>query len=428
MAKKSNTSKIILFSILALAVVGVGGAVWYQKNKDKSVSVTVEPVSRRTITRTVNSSDGKIQPETLVKISSEASGEIIFLGCKEGDRVKKGQLLVRIRPDIVETQLEQSRAGAKAAKAAIGAAKAEFDRATQDLERISALYAKKFVAKEEFDRAQAAVQSAQSRYDQALRGFEQAQAALKQTEAQASRTTIYSPIDGVVTSLSMKVGEKVVGTATMQGTEIMQIADLTVMNAWVNVDENDIVNVSLGDTARIDVDAIPGQTFTGLVYQLGNSAKAKSAGTQDEVVNFEVRIRLISPDDRFRPGMSCNATIETETRSNVLAVPLQAVTVRQSQKQEETSNGELKVEKVGTETTKKQKRSASVVFVNQNNTAKMVSVETGISDNGYIEIKNGLSEGQSVISGSFQAITKELEDGSKTKLDSLTQSWKSKKK
>lgn len=421
MAKKTSKARVI--TIVVLLIVVVGGGLWLiiAGKGDQAVAVTVEPVGRRTITQTV-SATGKIEPETQVKISSETSGEISFLGVKEGDTVKKGQLLVRIKPDIVETQLDQSKAGAAAARANMNASKAELDRAQENLDRVTALYQKKYASQEELEQARANVNQRQAMYNAAIQNYEQAQASLRQIQVQASRTSIYAPIDGIVTSLFIEQGEKVVGTAQMQGTEIMRISDLNVMNALVDVDENDVVLVGIGDTARIEIDAFPDRRFNGIVYQIGNAAKTSSLGTQEEVVNFEVRIRLLDLDPRLRPGMSCNADIETETHTNVLAVPLQAVTIRQpaeTQKQEQEDETPQTEEETAREK-RAAKKLPSVVFVNQNTKAEMVRVETGISDNGYIEITSGLEEGTPVVTGSFQAITKQLEDGTAIRVDSTT--------
>lgn len=422
MAKKTSKARVI--TIVILLIVIVGGGIWFfvARKGDSAVAVTVEPVGRRTITQTV-SATGKIQPETLVKISSETSGEVSFLGVKEGDTVKKGQLLVRIKPDIVETQLDQSKAAAGAAKANMNASKAELDRAQENLDRVTSLYQKKYASQEELEQARGTVNQRQAMYNASAENYEQSLASLRQIQVQASRTSIYSPINGIVTSLFIEAGEKVVGTAQMQGTEILRISDLNVMNALVDVDENDVVLISIGDTARIEIDAFPNKHFNGVVYQIGNAAKTSSLGTQEEVVNFEVRVRLLDLDARLRPGMSCNADIETETHKNVLAVPLQAVTIRQpaeTQKKEETEQDEnVAKEKRST------KKLPSVVFVNKNKKAEMVQVETGISDNGYIEITSGLEEGAPVVTGSFQAITKQLENGTVIKVDSASRSGKS---
>ena len=416
MAKKSR--KALYITLISVAILAIVLSYFLLKNKDESIAIKTEKVELRTITQKV-SAIGKIRPETEVKISSEASGEIMFLGFRDGDSVNKGQLLVRIQPDIVQSQLEQFTASADASKIAIDATKAEMDRAQADFKRISDLYAKQYASREEFDRAKSTLEQAQSRFRSSGSDYTRAFSALKQMRSQASRTTLYSPMSGTVTSLSVEAGEKVVGTAQMQGTEMMRIADLNIMNAWVDVDENDIVFVKIGDTARIRVDAMPDEELFGYVYEIGHSAKTSAAGTQEEVTNFEVRIRIIDKDKRLRPGMSCSVEISTETHPNVLSVPLQSVTVRSIQVSEpEISSGSIQQQEEKKKSNSK--RPPSVVFLKDGDKAKMVKVETGLSDHGFIEIKKGLKVGQEIISGSFQAINKLLQDGSIIKIDTVS--------
>ncbi|GBD07516.1 Macrolide export protein MacA [bacterium HR21] len=370
-------------------------AVFFSGKGTDAVAVTVEPVQRRTITQTV-SATGTIRPETEVKLSSEASGEIIELTVQEGDTVRRGQLLVRIRPDIAQSQLEQFAAAAEAARMTTEAAKAEWERARSELERVTELYRRGFASKQELDQARTAHEQALNRYKAAAAEYERARAAHRQAQLQLSRTALYAPMDGIVTSLSVKLGEKVVGTAQMQGTELLRIADLRRLTAVVDVNENDIPLVKLGDTAEVTVDALPEQSFIGVVTEIAHSPKVGQVGTQDQVVSFEVKILLLNPDPRLRPGMSCNAEIRTETRHNVLAVPLQAVTVR--------------VDTADT-TASARRRPPTVVFIHDNGRARMVQVETGISDRNYIEIRQGLHEGTQVITGSYHAISRLLRDG-----------------
>jgi HlyD family secretion protein len=410
--KKKSSKKTIFIVVGVLTVLGAILIALIAGRKSDGIEVTTEKVSRRTITQRV-SAIGKIQPETEVKVSSEASGEIIYLQKREGDQVTKGEMLIRIKPDLVQTQLEQFKAAVDAAQTRIAVAKSEVERANRELKRISGLYEKEFSSRNEFEQAQTAFEQAQSRYQAAIADKQQADAAYRQTAVSASRTTIYAPMSGVVTSLSAEQGEKVVGTAQMQGTEIMRVADLSVMNARVDVDENDIVLIHIGDTARVEIDAYPDQTFDGIVYEIANSPKASAVGTQDEVVNFEVRIRLLNPNVTLRPGMSCNVEIETETRHDVLAVPLQAVTVRMQEKNDEQEMGNGGIRKADDDKEKKMvKRPPSVVFLNKNGKAAQTKVETGLSDDGFIEIKSGLADGAEIVSGSFQAINKELQDDS----------------
>ncbi|MBL7990923.1 MAG: efflux RND transporter periplasmic adaptor subunit [Candidatus Kapabacteria bacterium] len=423
MAKKNNKRRNIILLIIGLVIVGGGITAAVLGKSEKSVEVTIEQVGKRTITQTV-SATGKIQPEILVKISSEVSGEIINLPVKEGDTVRKGDLLVKIQPDLVQAQLEQARYAAESAKSQINTVRADLERAKLEFDRIKGLYEKQFASKGELDQATAALASFQARFEGSQKDYERSQAVVRQSSVTSGRTTVYAPNNGIVVALPVEKGEKVLGTAQFQGTEIMQIADLSIMNAEIDVDENDVVMISVGDTARIRIDAFPNRVFRGYVYQMGNSAKRAATGTQEEVVNFAIKIRLLDTDARLRPGMSCDVDIETETRPNTIAVPLQSVTIRKPQEKE--GEGEALAANTQKQESAKKKAAESavnkppqVVFIKEENKAKMVRVETGISDGGYIEILNGVKEGQTVISGNFRAISKELEDGTLVKVDSL---------
>lgn len=416
MAKKSKKKVWILLVLFIIAIAIIGLMVF--SPKDNRISVTTSKVEKRTITQTV-SAIGKIQPEMQVKISSQTSGEIIFLGVKEGDTVKQNQLLVRIKPDIIEAQLQQAQASAEASKMEIGAREAEKDRAAADFRRIQDLYKKEFVSKKEFDAAEAAFNGATSSYKAALARYQSALAQLNQVERDKDRTSIFSPISGVVTTLGVELGEKVVGTGMMQGTELMQVSDLSIMNALVNVDENDITMVSIGDTAYVEIDAISDKQYRGVVFEIGHSAIASQLGSQDQVVNFQIKVRLIDTEFRLRPGMSCNVDIKTDTRHDVAAVPLQAVTVRDAglQQNNDNSNGDNSTATNGM----KINRPPSVVFLHKSGKAVMTKVKTGVSDKGFIEIIEGLNVGDEIISGSFVAVSKDLSDGAEIKVDSTLQ-------
>lgn len=413
--KKSNNKALIISLIGVLLLVAVFVAI-YMNRGEKPLSVVVSDVETRSITQTV-SAIGKIEPETEVKISSQTSGEIMFLGVKEGDTVKLRQLLARVNPDIVETQLEQVKASAEAAKIEIDARASDKERASNDFGRAKELYDKKYISKQEFDMSKSSYEMSIASYKAALSRYEQARATLRQFERSIARTSIFSPINGIVTSLTIELGEKVVGTEMMMGTEMMRVSDLTVMNAVVDVDENDIVLVKVGDTTLIEIDALPNKEFKGTVIEIGHSAKVNALGTQDQVTNFSVKIRLIGHDPRLRPGMSCNVEIQTETRHNVIAVPLQAVTIRDNKKEDEEKDNR-KIEKESDK--KSNKRPPQVVFVKEGDVAKMINVETGISDKGFIEITSGLDKNKKIISGPYQAVSKLLNDGSKVALDTLS--------
>lgn len=418
MAKKNSKKRLYIILTIIFIVILVTVLYSIFGKSDERIAVTASKVTKRTIVQKV-SAVGEIEPETEVKISSEASGEIIFLGVKEGDTVRTGQVLIKIKPDIIETQLEQFRSAAKAAKVEIDVTKAELDRSEAELKRITELYSKDFASKQELDFAKAAYQKAVAGYHASLARFSQAKSALKQVERNAERTTIYSPINGIVTKVDVEKGEKVVGTAQFQGTELLRVADLNIVNAMVDVDENDIVYVHKGDTADVEIDALEDMTFKGVVLEIGHSAEIGQLGTADQVVNFKVKIRLIDKDSRLRPGMTCNVEIATDKKENVLSVPLTAVTVRKENKDDKSksSNERIKMKKENTKNAE-QKHPPSIVFVIEGNKVKSQKVKTGISDEGYIEILEGLKEGQEIVSGNYMAVSKLLHDSSKIKIDS----------
>jgi HlyD family secretion protein len=410
--KKSKLKWIILSLILIL-----GLSFTYMKlfvKQDDSILVTTSNVSRKTIIQKV-SAVGSIQPETEVKISSETSGELIFLDVKEGDTVSQGQILARVKPDIIETQLKQQEAALDGAKMDIEFQEANVEQTKAIFKRTKELFEKEFSSRQDLENAKANYDKAQSQYQSALARFAQNQASLSQIKRSADRTTIYSPINGVVTSLLVELGEKILGTAQFQGTEIMKVADLNIINAIVEVDENDVVLLEKGDSARVEIDAFPNKVFNGYVLEIGHSAIISNTGSQDQVTNFQVKIRLLDYDRKIRPGMSCEVKIETEIRKDVLAVPLQAVTVRTNI--EKADEGKRGIRKVVDEKKTMSNKPKPVVFIRDGNTAKLNSVEVGISDNGFIEVLSGLKEGEEIISGNYTAVSKDLQDKSKIKVE-----------
>lgn len=420
MAKKKSKRKSVIIIFSLVVIIAVVSIIIFSNGGEKPIEVQTTKVEDRTIVQKV-SATGQIQAETEVKISPETSGEIIFLGVNEGDRVQSGQLLIKIKPDIIETMLEQSKASSQAAKMDVESIKEQMNKAQADLKRAQELYKNKYISQQEFDNANTAYQQSVASYQASLSRYEQTLASLKQVQRNASRTVIYSPMDGVVTKVSVEKGETVVGTQQFQGTEMMRVSDLSVMNAMVEVVENDIVLVHKGDTATVEVDAIPNKEFKGVVVEIGHSAIQSATVSQDQAINFQVKLRILDPDDRLRPGMSCSADITTLTKHNVKAVPLQSVTVRLEKMSMKESS------QVGPHSNSPTVANASqangsnsfknqppmVVFVREGDIVKMVNVKTGISDEGFIEIEDGLKEGQEVVSGSFQAISKTLQDGSK---------------
>jgi HlyD family secretion protein len=431
--KKSKT----LWWMLGLAVLLVGlGVAAYFKNQGsgQTVTVTTEKAVTKTITQIV-SATGKVQPEVEVKIAPEVSGEIIELPFREGAVVKKGEVLVRIKPDLYQAQVEQQEAGLVSAKASAVQAKAQLIKTQDDLKRSEDLFAKKLISDSEMAAARLALEVAQANLDSALASIRRTEGSLNQARDQLTKTTIYSPIDGKVSSLTNEVGERVAGTGSFGGAEVMRVADLSKMEVRVNINENDIVNVKVGDKAKVSIDAFPNRKFEAVVKELGSAAKVTGQNTQDEVTNFLVKIRISDKDVPLRPGMSANADVETKTVENVVAVPIQSVTVRSKEgtktmeelaTDREKKATETKGEGAATAVSEKQQRLADktdrenlnrVVFLFNGGTVKMAKVETGVQDTTHIEIKSGLKAGDEVVSGSFGVITRTLKDGMKVKIE-----------
>lgn len=410
--KKNKKKKIIIFSAIALIIIAVVIIVLVKGNKDEVVIVQTEKVIKRTITQTVTAT-GKIDPEFKVIITPEVTGEIVSLPVKEGDVVKKGTLLVKIKQDTYLAAKQRAEASYKSAKSTLSMKKAELDKITSDYNRIKEMHAKKLSSDSELETAKSNYLSYKAQLESAEQSVIQSDASVKEANEQLYKTTIFAPIDGVVTQLNVELGERVLGSGFSQGTNIMTVADLSKMVAIVNVDENDVVLTSMGDTARVKVDAFGEQKFTGVIYQIGNSAKQTNAGTQNEVINFEVRIRLIDADKNLRPGMSCNTEIETETKPNVFCVPIASVTARSEFKPAEEEQEVLKAQKEQ----KKDNKPEEIVFMVDNNKVKTVQVHTGISDDNYIEVVSGIKGGEEVVSGSYRAISRELKEGSIVKVE-----------
>lgn len=404
---KKSKKKIIIFSIIGLLAVTAGVVLFLGSKKEPIVSVQVEKVKRHTITQVVTAT-GKIQPEIQVKISPEVSGEIVDLPVKEGQRVKKGDVLMKIKPDVYIAQRDQFSAGLLSAKATLSRTEPEYN-------RIKELFSKGLVSQAEYDQAKAAHESAKASYAQAT-------ASLSQANENLRKTTIVSPMDGTVSQLNSRLGERVLGTQQFQGTDVMTIADLSRMEGRVDVSETDVVRLHIGDTARITVDAFPDKKVNAIVYEIANTAKSKGLGTQEEVTNFEVKMRVISQGITLRPGMSMTADIETETKQDVLAVPIQSVTTRMpkmegKEQPEDGQSGEFVAASNGGNGKKAENKPKEVVFVVEENVVKAMPVKRGISNDAYVEISEGVKEDMQVVSGSYKAINRELEDGSKVKIE-----------
>ncbi len=414
--KKKSKKKIYIFSAIGVVLVALILMALLGGSKENIVAVQVEKVAKRNITQTV-SATGTIDSEFKVVITPEVTGEIVALPVKEGDRVKKGDLLIKINAKQYEADKESAEANLQSAKSTADMRKAELNKIQADYERTKELYNKKLSSDAEFQAAKSSYESSKASYAGAMANVSQSEAALRRSEDQLSKTTILSPMDGTVTKLNVELGERVLGSFYSQGTNIMTVSDLNNMEAIADVDENDVVLVSIGDTARIKIDAFGDKVFKGLVKEIGNSAISTGTGTQEQVVNFEVKIKLTDLDQKLRPGMSCNADIETETKDNVISVPIQSVTARSNVKVPEENKSDDN-ENNPNQNVKKTEKVKEIVFIVKNNKAKSVEVETGISNNNYIEVKSGLSGGEEVVSGSYRAISRELSDGSNVRVES----------
>jgi HlyD family secretion protein len=449
---KKNTTKRLLIGlggalvvlIVVLAILGGGG-------DEEGIAVETAPVEVRTVTQTVTAS-GKVRPEVEVKISSDVSGEIVFLELEEGDRVEQGQLMVQIQPDFYAAQREQAEAGLLQAQADASRAEAEMIRAREDLDRSEMLAERGVIAQMELESAQTQFDVAKASYEAAQFRVRSQRASLNQAADQLRKTSIYAPMSGTVSQLNVEPGERVVGTSQMSGTEILRIAELDDMELEVDINENDIVNVAVGDSARIEVDAYPEEPFRGVVTQIANSARVSGAGTQEEVTNFPVKIKIngsydsaatpvqtasaeqaIPAEDRpetpagpyrtLRPGMSGTVDIFTETVPSTVVVPIQAVTVRDFNKidldgGDDGESGEEESEDAAVPTYNPMDEDLRrVVFLMQDGEAKMVEVETGIADDTHISVTSGLDGGETVIVGPFRTLRTELSPGDAVRVD-----------
>jgi len=431
--RRLRRRRTIVFGSAGAALLLVVGLIVVSK-REKPIPVTTEKVVRRTILQTV-SATGKIQPETEVKISPEVAGEIIELPIEDGMRVKKGDLLVKIKPDSYKALLEQQEAAISAAKANNLQQKATMLKTEHDFKRAQDLFEKKLISEQEYNAAEAAYDVAKNTHESSLHEIERAQASSSQARDQLEKTTIYSPMDGIVTVLNSKLGERLVATNQFAGTEVLRVADLSHMQAVVDVNENDVVNVKVGDKADVKIDAYEDRKFQGVVQQIANTGKTSGAGTQEEVTNFEVKIRIDDHDVSLRPALSCTADIETNMVKDAVAVPMQSVTIRtgdsdlspeeiEKQKQKVASRdkddnkAELSNERLEKQTQKEEREKlAKVVFLKNGNKAHMVKVNAGIANDSYMEIKSGVKPGDEVISGSYSAISRKLKEGAKVTYD-----------
>jgi HlyD family secretion protein len=405
--KKKKKIIIILAAVVVVAIVIVANIL---KSGEKTVSVQAEKVERGDLTSIVTAS-GQITPKTDVQISAYVPAKIVKLPVKEGDMVSKGQLLVQLD----ETEY---RAAVNQVAAELASASASLEQARLTYNRQKELFEKKLTSQETYDMAKTDLDLAEARRQQAL-------ANLDQTKYSLSKTTITSPMDGLVTSLNAEVGEIVmIGTMNNPGTVIMTISDMSEIEAEVEVDETDVAEVKIGQEAEISIDAFPDTTFKGRVNEIGHTARVSGLGTQDQVTNFLVKVTLLDDVPAIRPGMSASVDITTKSRSDVLNVPIQAVVMREekadslAETQKEEKEGALASPDTTSqkkENKKEEKKEVEGVFVVQDGRAKFVNVETGIADQQNIEIVSGLGDEDMVVTGSYK-ILRTLKDGDKVKV------------
>lgn len=438
--KKNRTLKILGIAVLVLIIIAVVGkkAGWFGA-KDE-IKVSMAKVELRTIVETV-SANGKIQPETEVKISSDVSGEIRELYVKEGDSVRAGQLLARIDPELYASALDRTNASLSNAKANLAGSKARlmqaearFAEVDKQFSRNKKMADQKLISEAELETATSTYKNSKAEVEAAkqtvtaadftVRSFE---ASLKESQKNLTRTEIFAPVNGTVSSLKVEKGERVVGTSQMAGTEMMRIANLNEMEVSVDVNENDIIKVGLGDTTLIQVDAYGTRKFKGIVSEIANSASTTTATTSDQVTNFVVKIRILRSSYAdltakfgkrkavFRPGMSASVEIQTETATNALAIPIEAVTVRNIKDLDTTTADKDKPEDFNTSVAESKKDEIEVVFCNVNSKASIRKITTGIQDDKYIEITSGLTKTDEVVSGPYATISKTLKHGDKVK-------------
>jgi HlyD family secretion protein len=413
---KKKTLIIIVSAIVVLLVLLVVGKKqgWIGSDSD-STKVELTEIVPIEIIETV-AATGKIQPEVEVALSSEVSGEIIELPIKEGQQVKKGDLLVKINPDLIQAAVSQSQAGLQNVRAQLSQAEANLKNAQLNYNRNKELFEKGVISKSEWDRSVNEYESAQANKQAAYYSVQSAAANLKQSRDNLQRTTIYAPMDGTISKLSVELGERVVGTAQMAGTEIVRVADLNNMEVEVDVNENDIVKVALQDSTIVEVDAYLKREFKGVVTEIANSAE--NAISVDQVTNFKVKVRILpesyadltegKPDyySPFRPGMTATVDIITEKKNDVTGVPISAIVIK-------TDTSCTKTYKPKKKVTEGEQEKFECVFVKVGEEAKLRIVTTGIQDDSNIEITSGLNEGDIVITGPYNTVTKTLDCGDK---------------
>jgi HlyD family secretion protein len=410
-----GSAVVIIALLIGLSKAGVLG------NKDKGKEIEIANVETGTIVETV-SATGKIQPEIEVKISSEVSGEIISLNVKEGQVVKKGDLLVKINPDLYTSGYNRSVSNLSGTKAGLSQSDASFNEAKANYDRNKALFEKGIISKSDWDKSVASFEVAKANKQSAYYNVQSASATVNEAKDNLGRTTIYAPADGTISMLNVELGERVLGTQQMAGTEILRVANLNNMEVEVDVNENDIVKIKVGDLANVEVDAYLKKQFKGVVTSISNSAS--TALTADQVTNFKVKIRILKESYQdlvvgkplsyspFRPGMTATVDIITTTKTNVVHVPISSVVV----KSDTTAVKEIKMDGPESENKKpapKSDKKLECVFVKVGDKAKIRIIKTGIQDDANIEVVSGLKKGDVVITGPYTTVSKDLNSGDK---------------
>lgn len=421
---------VLVVALISLSKAGIIGS------KKDGTEVEIAKVDEITIVETV-SATGKIQPEIEVKISSEVSGEIIALPVKEGQVVKKGDLLVKINPDLYTSGLNRSVSNLSGTKAGLSQADASFREAKSNYERNKTLFEKGIISKSDWDKAIASFEVAKASKQSAYYNVQSASATVNEAKDNLGRTTIYAPADGTVSMLAVELGERVLGTQQMTGTEILRVANLNNMEVEVDVNENDIVKINVGDSAKVEVDAYLKKEFKGIVTSISNSAS--SALTADQVTNFKVKIRILKESyadllqgqpasySPFRPGMTATVDIITTRKEKVLGVPISSIVV----KSDTAATAKIVVEdpeEKENKVTPKSDKKFECVFVKVGDKAKIRIIKTGIQDDTNIEITSGLKKGDVVIVGPYTTVTKELNSGDAVKVKTEADKLKEREK
>ncbi len=400
--------KSLLITMAVLLIAGASLVTWL-KLREKAVEVTSEKAFFKEVVHLVTAT-GKIEPELVVAMSPDVSGEIIELPVKDGQNVRKGDLLFKIQPDLYINQVEQSLAQLNASKSQSLEAASRKLKAEDDFRRASLLYKEKLISESDYMLSKTNSEAARATFQASLHAIEQNKSLLVQNQDRMKKTVVRAPISGSIIALNSKPGERVVGTGQFPGTEVLRLANLDSMRVEVEVNENDIVNVKVGNPVSITVDACGDRVFRGVVHEISNSAIQKAANTQEEVTNFSVKIRIFNHDRLLKPGMSATADIESLRIKGALVVPIQSVTIRG-----ETEPGKIEKNTVTIASKSKVSRGQQGVFVITSGKASFRPITTGTTDNTHIIVTSGVKKGEEVVSGSYTAITSQLKEGSLVK-------------